>query len=143
MKIYSIPAIVIMAIAGLPPAHAQQQKYILEREKDIAAQQPGPHDGGGMTTGYSFFSQAKDLKMIFRKRILHKGSAIGYHLQKEDEVYYVIQGRGSFQAGEESCSVEAGTILFVPARQEHRFHSITEELTLLVFFAPAEQVTGS
>ena len=61
----------------------------------------------------------------------------------EDEVYYVINGRGSFQAGNESCSVEAGTILFVPAQQEHRFHSITEELTLLVFFAPAEQDTGS
>jgi hypothetical protein len=28
--------------------------------------------------------------------------------------------------------------MFVPAAAEHRFHDITEELTALVFFAPAE-----
>jgi len=29
-------------------------------------------------------------------------------------------------------------VLFVPARVEHRFHSITEDLVVLVVFAPAE-----
>ena len=56
----------------------------------------------------------------------------------EDEVYYVLQGRGSIRVGAEDRSVEAGSIVFVPARIEHRFHSILEDLTLLVFFAPAE-----
>ncbi len=35
-------------------------------------------------------------------------------------------------------AVQAGSILYVAKNVEHRFHSIEEELTILVFFAPAE-----
>jgi len=56
----------------------------------------------------------------------------------EDELYYVIAGRGRFRCGEEDRDVRPGHLIFVPARAEHRFHSITEDLTLLVVFAPAE-----
>ncbi len=56
----------------------------------------------------------------------------------EDEVYYVISGRGSIQVGSESRPVEAGTLIYVKANVEHRFHKITEDLRILVFFAPAE-----
>jgi len=56
----------------------------------------------------------------------------------EDEMYYVVEGKAQFQSESESVPVEAGTILFVEANREHRFHSITEDLTVLVFFAPAE-----
>jgi mannose-6-phosphate isomerase-like protein (cupin superfamily) len=57
---------------------------------------------------------------------------------KEDEVYYVLQGRASIRVGAEDRAVAPGSIVFVAANVEHCFHSITEELTLLVFFAPAE-----
>jgi mannose-6-phosphate isomerase-like protein (cupin superfamily) len=56
----------------------------------------------------------------------------------EDEVYYVLRGRGAIQVGEESQAVKAGMLVFVPAHVVHRFHSIEEDLTLLVLFAPAE-----
>src|SRR5262249_45046244 len=56
----------------------------------------------------------------------------------EDEVYYVLKGRGRIRVGEADRPVEAGDIVFVAARIEHRFHCITEDLSLLVFFAPAE-----
>ncbi len=56
----------------------------------------------------------------------------------EDEVYFVLTGRGSIQVGEEHSTVEPGTIVFVDKGVDHRFHAITEDLTLLVFFAPAE-----
>jgi mannose-6-phosphate isomerase-like protein (cupin superfamily) len=56
----------------------------------------------------------------------------------EDEIYHVIQGRGQVQVDGEDRAVEPGTTVFVKARVPHRFHTITEELTLLVFFAPAE-----
>ena len=56
----------------------------------------------------------------------------------EDEIYYVISGRASFRAGSEDRSVSAGTILYVKALVEHRFHSISEDLRVLVIFAPAE-----
>jgi quercetin dioxygenase-like cupin family protein len=56
----------------------------------------------------------------------------------EDEVYYVLRGRARFRSGGEDRPVAAGAVLFVPAGEEHRFHAITEGLSLLVLFAPAE-----
>lgn len=56
----------------------------------------------------------------------------------EDEVYYVISGRAMMKVGGEDQSVQTGSIIFVPAEVAHRFHSIQEDLTVLVFFAPAE-----
>jgi mannose-6-phosphate isomerase-like protein (cupin superfamily) len=56
----------------------------------------------------------------------------------EDEVYYVVSGRGMFRNGDEEYAVGAGSVLYVPALREHRFHSIEEDLVIIVFFAPAE-----
>lgn len=56
----------------------------------------------------------------------------------EDEIYYVLRGRGRFRAGSEDTDVRPGAVIFVPARLEHRFHSIEEDLELLVLFAPPE-----
>ena len=56
----------------------------------------------------------------------------------EDEIYYVVRGRGQFTVEDETCAVQAGSILYVKAHDAHRFHDITESLELLVFFAPAE-----
>ena len=56
----------------------------------------------------------------------------------EDEVYYVVQGQAQIQVATEHMPVQAGSIVFVAANVDHRFHSINEDLTVLVFFAPAE-----
>ena len=56
----------------------------------------------------------------------------------EDEVYYVISGRASFSADNEIKPVQAGAIIFVEKRVPHRFINIIQDLTVLVFFAPAE-----
>src|SRR5262249_48601295 len=56
----------------------------------------------------------------------------------EDEIYYVVRGRARFRAGTEDRPVAPGQVLFVEAGADHRFHDITEDLTLLVMFAPAE-----
>ena len=56
----------------------------------------------------------------------------------EDEVYYVVSGQGTIRVGDEDRAVQAGSVVYVAAGVEHRFHSITQDLTILVFFAPAE-----
>lgn len=56
----------------------------------------------------------------------------------EDEIYYVVRGRGQIRVGDEDRVVQAGSIVYVAKGIEHRFHTIEEELQLLVFFAPAE-----
>ncbi|MDQ3044992.1 MAG: cupin domain-containing protein [Chloroflexota bacterium] len=56
----------------------------------------------------------------------------------QDEVYYVLRGNGKIEVAGETRAVGAGSIVFVAANVEHRFSDITEELAILVFFAPAE-----
>jgi quercetin dioxygenase-like cupin family protein len=56
----------------------------------------------------------------------------------ENEIYYVVRGRARFQAEKDDREVSAGSVIFVAAEVEHRFYDITEELAVLVFFAPAE-----
>jgi len=55
----------------------------------------------------------------------------------EDEIYVVVSGRGAFTAGGRTVDASPGTTLFVPAGEDHRFHDVTEDLAVLVFFAPA------
>lgn len=57
---------------------------------------------------------------------------------EEDEMYYVVKGRAQMTIAGISQAVKAGSVIFVAANMEHRFHDIEEELTVLVFFAPAE-----
>ena len=56
----------------------------------------------------------------------------------EDEVYVIVDGSGQIEVAGENRDVTIGTIVYVPANEEHRFHSITEDLSALVFFAPSE-----
>jgi mannose-6-phosphate isomerase-like protein (cupin superfamily) len=57
---------------------------------------------------------------------------------KQDELYYVIRGKGHMQAGAQDQAIGRGSLIFVAATVEHRFHRIEQELEILVFFAPAE-----
>jgi mannose-6-phosphate isomerase-like protein (cupin superfamily) len=56
----------------------------------------------------------------------------------EDELYYVVAGRGMVTVGAETRPVVPGTTVFVAATVPHRFHDIAERLELLVVFGPAE-----
>src|ERR1700759_1495457 len=55
----------------------------------------------------------------------------------EDEVYVVTAGRARIVTPDGTAQVEPGSVIFVPAGEEHRFEEITEDLALLVIFGPA------
>jgi mannose-6-phosphate isomerase-like protein (cupin superfamily) len=60
----------------------------------------------------------------------------------EDEIYYVISGAAQMKVtaenlAEQDRAIRTGDIIFVKAHEEHRFHDVTQELVLLVVFAPA------
>lgn len=56
---------------------------------------------------------------------------------REDEIYFVVSGKGRLSAGDEDYSAEPGSILFVAKEVPHKFHDIEDDLHILVFFAPA------
>ena len=70
--------------------------------------------------------------------ILQAGGVDAQQPHHEDEMYYVIRGRGKIVVGSSHRDVCAGSVIFVAAEVDHRFYDITEELAVLVFFAPAE-----
>jgi mannose-6-phosphate isomerase-like protein (cupin superfamily) len=73
---------------------------------------------------------------------LEAGAVDGQSPHLEDEVYYTVRGRANLVVDGTDHPVREGSVLFVPAGAEHRFVDITEELVLLVFWAPPEG-TGS
>ncbi|SES15029.1 cupin domain-containing protein [Pedobacter rhizosphaerae] len=94
-------------------------KYILQNDVEVAKNEPGTHNGGGETIGFNFFAHAKNLKTVFRKRILRPGSSIGYHLQKEDEIYYVISGNGIMQMNGKTFAVKPGDAILTRPGSSH------------------------
>jgi mannose-6-phosphate isomerase-like protein (cupin superfamily) len=61
----------------------------------------------------------------------------------EDEIYVVTRGRAVIETPSAAAPVSPGSVIFVPAREEHRFTDIAEDLALLVIFAPAEESRAS
>ena len=69
---------------------------------------------------------------------LEAGSADPQSPHTEDEIYVVLEGCAKVLVGTQDFDVSPGDTIYVPAKLEHRFHSITETLKLIVVFAPAE-----
>jgi len=57
---------------------------------------------------------------------------------EDDEVYYVLEGRGTLDVEGETVELQEGHAVFVPAHAEHRF-SAYELLSLLVVFERQRQ----
>ena len=74
--------------------------------------------------------------------VLSAGSTDPQRPHTEPELYYVVAGRGRIQVGEEDRAVEQGSVVFVDRHQHHAFYDISEDLAVLVVFAPAETATG-
>ena len=111
---------------------------VVERDADVAREEPGTHNGGGQTVGYSFFAKAPGLKLVFRKRALKPGSGIGYHEQKEDEIYYVITGRGMMTLDGKSFEVGPGTAILTRPGSSHGLKQIgNEDLVILINYEQA------
>ena len=55
-----------------------------------------------------------------------------------DEVYVVLQGRGRLRVVEEEVEVKPGSIISVDHGEEHRFVAVSEDLQMLVVFAPPD-----
>jgi len=111
------------------------------RDAEVAVKQPGTHDGGGMTTGYLYFEDLKDMSFYFRKRALHPGSGIGYHQQEQDEVYYVLSGTGEYTLDGKQISVGPGTALLTRKGSSHALKQVgKEDLVIIIAYprTPAE-----
>ncbi|MEO6079841.1 MAG: cupin domain-containing protein [Steroidobacteraceae bacterium] len=144
MRNVSWLAIGILAGAVVATA-AQQAKpapggYIIEQDVEVATPEPGPRNGGGQTVGYSFFKTTPGLKLVFRKRALKPGSGIGYHEQKEDEIYYVLSGRGQMVLDGKTVDVGPGTAVLTRTGSSHGLKQVgADDLVIMINYEQAPQ----
>ena len=107
--------------------------YVLERERAIRHEEPGPHEGGGKTVAYPYFTKVPGVKVAFRKRVLYPGSSIGYHLQEKEEIYYIVQGRGEMNVNGKTFPVSSGdAVLTHPGNQHGLKPSGGDSLTVII-----------
>jgi mannose-6-phosphate isomerase-like protein (cupin superfamily) len=128
--------------AGFMHVVAQQKPtvggYVIEHDADVAKLEPGTHHGGGQTIGYSFFGHVPKLGLVFRKRSLKPGSAIGYHEQTEDEIYYVLSGRGMITLDGKDVDVGPGTAVLTRTGSSHGIKPVGNEDLVLIINYPVE-----
>ncbi|QQS44827.1 MAG: cupin domain-containing protein [Acidobacteriota bacterium] len=121
-KILFICALCLIATgfaAGRNFGSMVDQGYVHERDADVARSGPAPHNGPGRSTGYSFFEKVPGFHYAFRKRVLHPGAAIGYHLQREDEIYYILSGSGIMQMNGKEFPVGPGDAILTRPGSSH------------------------
>ena len=136
----SAPSAPIFAQAEHTTSTAKPGGYVLERDKEVAKSEPGTHNGGGQTVGYSFFSKTPNLKLVFRKRAFKPGSAIGYHVQREDEIYYVLSGRGMMNVDGKEFEVGPGDAVLTRPGSSHGLKQIgKEDLVILINYEQASK----
>jgi mannose-6-phosphate isomerase-like protein (cupin superfamily) len=123
-----------LVLLGASAAGAQTNAKgsIIQRDAEVAKEEPGTHGGGGMSTGYSFFAKAPGLTTVFRKRALHPGAGIGYHEQKEDEIYYVLSGRGEYTLDGVTQEVGPGMALLTRTGSSHGMKVLGDQDLVLI-----------
>ena len=99
---------------------------------EIPELDPQPRD----VDGHGYIDFLASDKLSVGLAVWPAGSADRQQPHREDEVYYVISGRGVMKVANEDRQVKPGSLVFVAAGVEHRFHDITEDLRVLVFWAP-------
>lgn len=86
---------------------------IVIAEEDRRREEATPHGRIGMSTAFRMTAGIPNRTMEFRKRILHRGSAIGAHLIDHDEVYYVVSGEGEVHSNNQTNYLSAGMMAYL------------------------------
>lgn len=102
------------------------------KAQEVPELDPQPRDSDGH--GYVDFLASDKLSVGLA--VWPAGSIDRQRPHSEDEVYYVISGRGHIRVADEERDVQPGSLVFVAQGVEHRFHDIAEDLRVLVFWAP-------
>ena len=128
-------AVLLLAAGLFAQEPGRTGGYIVQHDGDVARSERGPHDGPGQTVGYVFFDKTPNLHFSFRKRVLKPGAGIGYHEQHEDEVYYVISGRGVMTLDDKRYDVAPGAAILTRTGSSHGLtQSGTEDLVVIITY---------
>jgi mannose-6-phosphate isomerase-like protein (cupin superfamily) len=117
-----------------------RNRFFVREDAAVAKVEPAPHGNLGDSTAYRYFDDVTDARVIFRKRALHKGSGIGMHVLKHDEVYYVVSGRGRLRVDDREVKVGPNTAAFMHEGADVGiWQEGDDELVVIVAYPPAQK----
>lgn len=74
--------------------------------------------------------------------IIDPGGKVPEHEHEQEEVYYILQGRGEMTVGDETEVLESISAVYIPPGQRHALKNNGEdELHMLFVYAPAAIVS--
>ncbi|GAA0583078.1 cupin domain-containing protein [Rhizomicrobium electricum] len=109
---------------------------VVTDEKTIAKDEPPPHGAIGMSTVSAFSASAPGRMMEFKKRVLHKGAALGLHPIAHDEVYYVVSGTGEVVSDGDKKIMTAGMAAYLYNGANVGISQMGEEPLVLIVAYP-------
>ncbi len=62
------------------------------------------------------------------------GSSDMQSAHEEDELYFIVDGRGRLRIGDKEHVVAKGTLMYVCASSDHTFFDVEQDITALAFF---------
>lgn len=133
-----IHAAIVLASAfalAVPEDHNAAPPMVVIDERDVMVDEPPPHGAIGISTAYRISDAAPGRKMEFRKRVLHKGAAIGEHRIGHDEVYYVLSGEGEVVSDGKTAIVKAGMAAYLYSGASVGIRQLGDEpLTIIIAY---------
>jgi mannose-6-phosphate isomerase-like protein (cupin superfamily) len=140
-------AVLFIVLAALTTALAVDSRHVRNRffvkqDREVRRIETPPHNGVGKSTAYRYFDDVKDARVIFRKRVLHKGASIGMHLLSHDEVYYIVSGRGLLTVDDSKRTVGPDTAIFMHEGADVGIQQTGDaDLVLIISYPPVEPKT--
>lgn len=97
----------LLLLAAAPP-------MVVVDERSTRREEAPPHGAIGMSTAYRISDAVPQPRaMEFRRRVLHRGAAIGEHPINHDEVYYVLGGEGEVVSDGQRSALKPGMAAYL------------------------------
>jgi mannose-6-phosphate isomerase-like protein (cupin superfamily) len=134
----------VAAQAMATPERKLRSDSYVQQAREIAVEQPGPHEGRGTTTAFPFFEDAQGFDIVFRQRAMHPDSTIGEHRNDKDEIYYVLSGRGELLLDGRRREVGAGDAILTRKGSTHALEQRGKEnLVIIVVYQRPKTVPAA
>lgn len=127
-------ATLLLMLLSTPQAPAPRPLIVID-ERTVRSEEKPPHGAIGTSTAYRISDGVPGRTMEFRKRILHRGAAIGAHVIAHDEVYYVLSGHGEVSSGDERRAIGPGMAAYLYTGERVGIRQTgTEPLALIITY---------
>lgn len=139
MRSFAIAFMLLSACAGAPETSSIAPPMVVIDEATVVRDEPPPHGAIGLSTAWRISDAVPGRTMEFRKRSLHPGAAIGAHVIRHDEVYYVLSGEGVVTSDGQERVLKAGMAAYLYSGASVGIRQTGAEPLVLIISYPVEK----